>query len=492
MNADALAAARIARTAWLAVLGVALAVRLAFVLFAPATGGDWDIYERVAANILRGCGVSLSDPAGAACVPHFGGNQLPGYPGFVALIFALTGHSEVALRIAQALLATAAIAYVMHAVRRYADDGRAALAAGLFLGLSPLAVAWPRFLVTEALAVATTTWVLAELILSLAEQRLRLLPLALALVAALFVRLDAALLAVPVALAGFLVHRPAAAVRRGAILALLVAVPLAAWTVRNIAVGLPSLWPTSMTMPDNSRPPVGYIEWGRSWMSDEYQKPGWGYTVNRLAYDRIAIDGRAYDSPEERARVEALLAELRRHTGQAFPKEIDDAFAAIAAERNARHPLRAWLGLPLRRAWSMWANPFSSYGWPTELSSATSDEARLALARGGLGGALAVALDNPWTALGKAVTASCKFALLLLFLVAVALAVTRRLGLARRIVWIAGSYVLARTAVYAWSAGLESRYMIEAVPFIEVAVAVAAAALWRARLARRAAVSGSA
>jgi hypothetical protein len=334
--------------------------------------------------------------------------------------------------------------------------------------------------------------VLAELILSLAEQRLRLLPLALALVAAIFIRLDAALLAAPVALVGFMVHRPAAAMRRGAILALLVALPLAAWTARNIAVGLPSLWPTSMTMPDNSRSPVGYVEWGRSWLTDEYQKPGWGYTVNREAYDRIAIDARAYDTPEERGRVEGLLAELRRHAGQPFPKEIDDAFGAIAADRNGRHPLRAWLVLPLRRAWSMWANPFSSYGWPTELASSTSDATRLAVARGGLGGVLALALDHPWAPLGKAATAAYKYALILLFLAVFVLAALGRLGCARRIVCMAAVYAATRTAVYAWSAGLESRYMIEAVPFLEVAVSLALLELWRRRRAARSGLNPSA
>ena len=37
-------------------------VRLFFILSFPETGGDFDIYSTVAKNILRGCGVSLSDP----------------------------------------------------------------------------------------------------------------------------------------------------------------------------------------------------------------------------------------------------------------------------------------------------------------------------------------------------------------------------------------------------------------------------------------------
>lgn len=478
--------------AWLAVLGVALAVRLAFVLAAPATGGDWDIYERVALNILRGCGVSLSDPAGTACVPHFGGNQLPGYPAFVALGFALTGHSEVALRVLQALLGTAAIGYLMHAVRRWTASDAMALASGLVLSLSPLAIAWPRFLVTEALALATTTWVLAELIRSLAERHLRVVPLALALAVAIFLRADSVLLAAPVALTGFLVHRPVAAMQRGAILVLLVALPLAAWTARNFAVGIERLWPAPMTLEDGSRPPTGYLAWGRTWLADEYQRAGWGWPVNRLAYNRITIDAAAYDSAEERARVDALVAELRRHNGGPFPVAIDDAFAALAAERAARAPLRTWLGLPLRRAWWMWTNPFSSAGWPTELPAATSDDARLGLARGGLGGMMAVAVAHPWIALGKALTAAYKYALVVAFLVALALAFGRRLGPARPAVWIAAAYILARTAFFAWTANIETRYLVEAIPAIEVAVALAAVTLWQRRRARRAALSRSA
>ena len=56
----------------------------------PATSGDWTIYQTVAVNILdNGC-VSLSDPMGGACLPHWGGNHLPGFPAFVALIWSFS------------------------------------------------------------------------------------------------------------------------------------------------------------------------------------------------------------------------------------------------------------------------------------------------------------------------------------------------------------------------------------------------------------------
>ena len=83
---------------------VAVGARLIFVFAAPEFGGDWDIYAVVAENILRGCGVSLSDPSAPACVPHFGGNHLPGFPAFVAMNWFVFGHSEVPIRVIQTLL----------------------------------------------------------------------------------------------------------------------------------------------------------------------------------------------------------------------------------------------------------------------------------------------------------------------------------------------------------------------------------------------------
>ena len=79
-------------------------LRSIFVFFFPETGGDYDIYSTVANNILRGCGVSLSDPLLDDCVPHFGGNHGPGYDAFISLIWYLTDYSNNAVRLIQALI----------------------------------------------------------------------------------------------------------------------------------------------------------------------------------------------------------------------------------------------------------------------------------------------------------------------------------------------------------------------------------------------------
>ena len=62
---------------------VILFPRIGFIFLFPETGGDYEIYTTVAKNILKGCGVSLSNPLTNDCVPHFGGNHGPGYPFFI-------------------------------------------------------------------------------------------------------------------------------------------------------------------------------------------------------------------------------------------------------------------------------------------------------------------------------------------------------------------------------------------------------------------------
>ena len=79
-------------------------VRFIFVVFFPETGGDYDIYSKVAKNILRGCGVSLSDPLSNDCVPHFGGNHGPGYDAFIASIWYFFDQSNNAVRIIQTFI----------------------------------------------------------------------------------------------------------------------------------------------------------------------------------------------------------------------------------------------------------------------------------------------------------------------------------------------------------------------------------------------------
>jgi hypothetical protein len=468
---------------WLivAIFVAALAPRLALIGLFPQAYGDAGIYLTVARNIFQNLCVSMSDPATAGCAPHWGGNQLPGYPAFISLVWFVQGESLTAVRITQALAATAAICWMAFALGRLTNSRPVVLLAALILALSPVAIGWPRHLFTETLALATTTWVFAELVLSLADRRLRIIPLALALAAAVFVRYDGIWLCLPTALCAFLLHPPAIALGRGMILALLMMLPLAAWSVRSISAGLPAI-PSLATANQEVQLPLGYLEWGGTWSVSEYQLASWAFPVYNRRYSAIYVDASAFDGPEERARVESLLARMVVWEGKPLPQDIDAAFAALADERKARNPARRWFWLPLKRAAVMWTNPYSSSGWPAaaELDADVPASELKLLVEEGMAGAFRLVFKYPVLAAYKALTAGYRWLICTLIAILLVLSWTSpALREARFLLWLAVAYAMARTGFFSFFFANSTRYIIECVPGLEVAAVVCLAALWR-------------
>jgi hypothetical protein len=67
------------------------------------------------------------------------------------------------------------------------------------------------------------------------------------------------------------------------------------------------------------------------------------------------MPARAFDTPEERERVAAILEQYNNDL--TLTPEEDAAFAQLAHERTARHPLRRYLWLPAARAVTIWFTP---------------------------------------------------------------------------------------------------------------------------------------
>ncbi len=450
---------------WLIALA-ALLPRLSLAVFAPAGAGDWGTYSVVANNVLLNQCVSLSDPASAACLPHWGGNQLPGYPWFMALVWSVFPRGLGSIVIAQAALTTLSTVYLARHAAPLFPNRRWALTAGLLLALSPLVVPLTRVGLPDALAVAATQWVLAELVRSHCEARLRVGPLAMALIAAVFLRYDSVFLALPIALTGIAVHGLTEAFKRGLVLALIVAIPLGIWWGRSVAAGL-----DTFPKPYGGAPPMGYISWGKTWAVDQYQGPSWAYVIGTKYYDHIDIDPKIYRNDDERRRVESLVAELKGHTKKPFPPHIDAAFAEIAAERRAAEPWRYWVVLPLKRAAALWFSPRNSAAWPVSLRLAPTETAanwsRL----------VEITLANPGSALVKLGTAAYRLVLPLAALALLALAWRKRWRLEVWLLANALTLALARTLFMAAMLLTEPRYVVETMPFLELAAVAALARL---------------
>jgi hypothetical protein len=453
------------------IAAAALIPRLLLVYFAPVTAGDWAVYQSVAENILTNQCVSLSDPISGVCIPHWGGNQLPGFPWFIAGVWSIFPHHWIWVGLAQSLVITVSTLYLAKCATPLFPNRHWSLLAGLLAALSPLVVPWVRTTLPETLALAATQLILAELVRSYLQGRLRLIPLAIASALAMFLRYDSLLLVVPIAITGIVIHGPWEAMRRGSILLLLIAIPLGLWWARSMALGL-GPYPKPYTVQSGGAPPLGYIAWGKTWAVDQYQAPSWAYAIFTQRYSTINIDPGVYGADDERKRVESLVAELQSfYEHKPIPSHIDAAFAEIAAARRAAEPLRYWVALPLHRAATLWFNPRNSAAWPVSLETVKNEglpnRSRLA----------EIALANPAATMVKLGTAAYRIAIpcTALFL----LATFWRRG--RREIWLLGSalaFALASTIFHAALLMTEPRYIVETIPFLELAL-LASLARWK-------------
>jgi len=460
---------------WLAVAALAFLLRLPFILLAPAITPDGETAVVVAENMLRNGCVSVSDPAGGECRPHAGGNQPPFYPAVIALAHAAFGPGETSVRLLQAAAYSAAVGWLAYAAAAYSGSVAAGLAVGLAMALSPVQIAWPRFLLTESFALAGTLWVFAECLLSLKQRRLRVLPLTAALLAAIAARYDSVLLAAPVAVVGFLLHRPLEAIGKGAAMALLLALPIGLWTWRNVEAGLPLRPQTFMKTGEPN--PAGFLGWCDVWVTTLYEGT-FSYRTAYREYEKMEVGAGAWRDEAERAKVQSLLAELAQHTGQPFPPHIDRAFAELAEARKRNHPFEAYVGAPLRRMAFYWLNPIHSFAWPVELHGVISDGDRIRFQEGGLGAKVEVALRHADAVAVKLLVAGYRVLLIAAAAATAVLALRGRLGAAATPFWLGLGYALFRTAAFAQQSSMDNRYMIEGFAWLEAGVALALAAYW--------------
>ena len=444
--------------------------RILFILFFPELGGDYEIYTTVAENILNGCGVSLSNPLTDDCVPHFGGNHGPGYPLFISVIWSIFNHSDNAVRIIQSIIYGLCCLWLIRATYILKNNKKIVIVVAILLALSPLLVAWPRYLQTETLSIAATIYLLAEIVLSLSIKKIRIISISLALIFATWIRLDNIFLTVPVAVTVIYIHGFKIGIIKGMIIAIILSSTWGIWTARNIMVKLPSLIPSDMVMPDGSRSPTGYLKWTKTWITHEYERPGALWGINRKNYDGINIPERAYNNRQEKIKIEKLLEELKSLNQQDFPLEIDSEFERIAKYKKINKPMQYWIIYPSIRAIRMWTNPFSSFGWPNEMPDrGLSKNERLEAAKGNINILIQKAIEYPFHAISKGFNAFYRLILMLIFIFGIYnLYKIKKEDPLFALGLITISYSISRTLFFSLNSNFETRYMITAIPFIEL------------------------
>ena len=446
--------------------------RILFILFYPELGGDYEIYTTVAENILNGCGVSLSNPLTKECIPHFGGNHGPGYPLFISLVWKIFNHSDLAVRIIQSIIYSISCLWLIRSAYLLTNNKKLLTVVGVLLALSPLLIAWPRYVQTETLSIAATIYLLAEIILSLSIKKIRIISISLALIFATWIRLDNIFLTIPVAVTVLYIHGFRNGIIKGILIATILSSTWGLWTVRNIIVKLPNLVPTDMIIPDGSRPPSGYLKWTKTWVTHEYERPGALWGINRKNYLSISIPDRAYESNEEKKEIELLIKKLILMNGQEFSIEIDNEFDRIAQFKKINNPLQYWLIYPSIRAIRMWTNPFSSFGWPNEMPDrGLSKNERLAAAKGNISILMQKAVEYPFHAISKGFNAFYRLILMLLLIFSFFnFYKLKKENPLFALNLITISYMTSRSLFFSLSSNFETRYMVTAIPFIEILV----------------------
>ena len=351
-----------------------LALRIFFVVKFPATGsGDSPFYIQLAWNWLKN-GVYGSAVDGKL-VPLDA--RMPGYPAFLAAVFALAGNSSRAVMLAQVVVDLATCFLIALIAARLAPAParrRVALAALWFAALCPFTANYTAVVLTETLVTFLTA--LGLLLVLEAEARLpapaaaenpprspALSPWLLAGIVGGFgalVRPETPLLIVAAGLAlAVRWWRPVdwlKLARAGALMAIGLLLPLVPWAARNFRTlhEVQFLAPRYANLP-GELVPLGFNAWAHTWLwrfGDVY------LTLWKLDEEPIppdSIPARAFDSPQERDRVAALLAPYNLTSD--YTAEMDRAFADLARERTMRHPLRTYVEVPVLRSLAMWFTP---------------------------------------------------------------------------------------------------------------------------------------
>jgi hypothetical protein len=369
----------------LAALTAGFCLRLLFVFKYPANSGDTVLYEQMATNWLKHH-VYAMEVFGQITPVDL---RMPGYPAFLALVYAVAGRTgpdaRLSVMIAQALvdllscLLIATLAATLHLMVNERNPPARVFTAALWLAaLCPFTANYAAVPLTEVFAIFFTAAALIPLGLLVGRTRNNgwmfikkdwrfannyryLAALAALLVGAgtLF-RPETPLLLV----AGWIVlgivlvsqHETKRWIRTVAGMGLLCAVPLAPWVVRNAV----TLHEFQLLAPKNSNlpgelVPYGFMSWEKTWLyrfRDVYLV---SWKLNDEAIRMEDIPARAFDTPEERERVAAIL-EPYNNDLTLTPDE-DHAFGELARQRTARHPLRTYVRLPLARAVTMWFTP---------------------------------------------------------------------------------------------------------------------------------------
>jgi|HubBroStandDraft_6_1064221.scaffolds.fasta_scaffold09325_2 hypothetical protein len=362
-----------------------LCLRLFFVLRFPANSGDTVLYEQMASNWLLHH-VYAMDVGGQITPVDL---RMPGYPIFLAIVYAITGRTgdsahlplmivQVFVDLASCVLIAGLAAILALMVSEHAPARRVFVAGIWLAALCPFTANYTAVTLTEVFAIFFTVAALIPVCLMIGRTRnngwlfikrewwrannYRYLAATAALLVGLctLFRPESPLLLIAawivLAVVLFRQHEAKRWIQTVVGMGLLCAIPLVPWTVRN-AVTLHEFQPLAPKYSNlpGELIPYGFMGWEKTWLyrfRDVYLA-AWKLDDEAIRVEELP--SYAFDTNEEKDRVAAILEPYNNDL--TLTADEDAAFAQLARERTARHPLRTYVWLPLARAAVMWFTP---------------------------------------------------------------------------------------------------------------------------------------
>jgi 4-amino-4-deoxy-L-arabinose transferase-like glycosyltransferase len=342
----------------------ALALRLLFVFASPHVTDDSRVYADIANNWLTHGAYAITDSG--QIVPTY--MRLPGYPAFLAIVFAVFGRENFRAVLLLQVLIDIGTCFVTADLARRMLGNKAAKAAFLLTALCPFLANYSAAALTETLEVFFTAAALdfaAIGLTSLPPGRWQAWAwCGLATFAGIVLRPDGGLLLAAIGLYLLFVlarelrkKQPARTViTAGIVLTAFSLGPLIPWTIRNFRVfhRFQPLTSRYATGPEDFVP-LGFNHWVKTWMAEYvsvediyWQEPG-------AKIDPDNLPRRAFDSFEQKQETLEALNWYNENTE--IEPELDAQFEVIAKERIAHSRFRYYVWLPFLRIADMWLRP---------------------------------------------------------------------------------------------------------------------------------------
>ena len=369
----------------LVALTAGLCLRLFFALKFPANSGDTVLYEQIATNWLKHHIYGMN--VGGVITPV--DLRMPGYPAFLAIVYALTGRTGAGARLWVMLaqvgvdlfscLVIARLAALLACSFEDSAPNKRVYSVALWLAaLCPFTANYTAVPLTEVFATFLTTLACCALVIAIRSAQKpeflltsTQLPLRKSVVytalgagwivgAGTLFRPETPILLMAAALVFGELFFPRGNYRRWFWVCLAMALGcwmiLSPWAIRNkVTLGeLQFLAPKNSNLP-GELVPYGFMAWEKTWLyrvRDCYLVP---WRLNEESIFVEDIPARAFDTPEEKERAATILEQY--NTDLTLTPEEDAAFAQLARERTASRPLRTYLWLPAARAVTIWFTP---------------------------------------------------------------------------------------------------------------------------------------